>query len=589
MSAVAGTPTFAQVASSREILTGLESANDRFFKEAGTYRLIYARVEATDLVESRASGNMLLAEWTLAHQQGRDWLSRLKFETPRTTETLVIPKEPVVHLVRSGQALDWTPHTGRCAVNPSSGILNVFEGCRLLRDVGLNPYRYMAAAIQADYQQMRARAEETGSYSDLGFPLLPDTLAEHVDDYVVHETELNVHKCILLERKGLDRIWVDPGRGHLVLRRELNWRVDGPARLTVSNTDVRQVAPGIWFPFEQTVEQFAIIDAEEESLWGNLVNRARYQVRQFELNGNVDDLIDVRLPTGTLVDDFVRDLHYTVRPAIDNPFDQSIAAAVADLERVKPRTYWPMIIANVAVLVIGWLVFMRRRSQGPLNGIALAALLLSGSTAGASDEPVRSSSGRATVMADVQPAGITARDAASPWQFEPHWRERGDCGPNALYVFLRLHGRELTLQDVKHEIPIDPAKGCSIEALRAASQSFGVTSQVRFVTPNELKSIPMPFIIHGTSDVEGESGHFSVVVKWDPQTRRFSIIDPVWETYESYTEQFVVTGFSGYVLVRSPTLDLWWSAATMLLLGTVIGLVSFVGVRKGRCIEHAVG
>ncbi len=59
------------------------------------------------------------------------------------------------------------------------------------------------------------------------------------------------------------------------------------------------------------------------------------------------------------------------------------------------------------------------------------------------------------------------------WNWMPAWRDKTDCGPNALYVLMNLEGHNVTLAEVKKLVPLDPVKGCSMEALIQAAEQLG--------------------------------------------------------------------------------------------------------------------
>ncbi|GHT13542.1 hypothetical protein FACS1894170_09650 [Planctomycetales bacterium] len=160
------------------------------------------------------------------------------------------------------------------------------------------------------------------------------------------------------------------------------------------------------------------------------------------------------------------------------------------------------------------------------------------------------------------------------WDWKPTWLDKGDCGPNALYVLMNLEGKKVALAEVKKHLPFDPVKGCSLESMKTASDVLGFPVEVRFVKPSDVSQIPCPFILHGITSKEKHLGHFIVVINFDSQTRNYTLIDPVRETISRNPEASLLNNFSGYVLVPQRKTDRAWNilAGVFLLLA---GIVSF--------------
>jgi len=137
------------------------------------------------------------------------------------------------------------------------------------------------------------------------------------------------------------------------------------------------------------------------------------------------------------------------------------------------------------------------------------------------------------------------------WRFESPWMRGAHCGPNCLYVCLRLLGVEVELLDVADQFEIrDNTKGCSIDQLATVAKQFGLSGEVRFVSTSHLSTLPMPYILHCTqSERSPFSGHFLTVVGHNPQTAQFAIVDGTTGDGSLMAERDLFRSVSGYVFV----------------------------------------
>ncbi len=185
----------------------------------------------------------------------------------------------------------------------------------------------------------------------------------------------------------------------------------------------------------------------------------------------------------------------------------------------------------------------------------------------------------------VEEPKLSDRDDVSPWDWKPSWRDNTDCGPNALYVLLNLEGHSVKLDQVKALVPLDPVKGCSLEALRQASEKLGFPVEARFVKSNDLAKLPPPFIFHGAISSEKNLGHFVVAVGFDKKKRNFALIDPVRETFGWNPEASVLMDYSGYVLMPKYPLARKWNriaGLSMILCGVgIFVLVYYQKINNG--------
>jgi hypothetical protein len=141
------------------------------------------------------------------------------------------------------------------------------------------------------------------------------------------------------------------------------------------------------------------------------------------------------------------------------------------------------------------------------------------------------------------------------FKFEPAWRDKGDCGPLALYLLMRLHGCHVTIGDVKKLTPFDPDRGCSLADLESAAERLGFPVETRFVNPRDLDKLPLPLIVHTEGSLERQMGHFDVIVAYYPEDRKYSIIDSTFGTVHKVHQEAILKNYTGYVLLTRRPLD----------------------------------
>jgi ABC-type bacteriocin/lantibiotic exporter with double-glycine peptidase domain len=148
---------------------------------------------------------------------------------------------------------------------------------------------------------------------------------------------------------------------------------------------------------------------------------------------------------------------------------------------------------------------------------------------------------------------------------------------------MKLEGYDVTLEQVKKLISLDPVKGCSMESLIHASEKLGFSLDARFVKPSELSKVPRPFILHGITSQEKNLGHFIVVVDFYKKKKNYALIDPIRETYGWNPETSVLNGYSGYVLVPRYSSNWKWnviSGIALILCGIGIFVIIYRKKKK---------
>jgi hypothetical protein len=169
-------------------------------------------------------------------------------------------------------------------------------------------------------------------------------------------------------------------------------------------------------------------------------------------------------------------------------------------------------------------------------------------------------------------------------RFEPAWRESGDCGPMSLYVLMRLLDRKVSIAAVKNAVPIDSEIGCSLADVARGAEALGLETDIRFVKPDDVPRLDYPCILHTTGSLQKGTGHFFVVAGYDPQKREYSVVDIDVERALPTSEEALLNGFSGYVLM--PKVNSMFSARVgglaLVSVGCVLGAITFFGGSKLR-------
>lgn len=140
-------------------------------------------------------------------------------------------------------------------------------------------------------------------------------------------------------------------------------------------------------------------------------------------------------------------------------------------------------------------------------------------------------------------------DLPADLRFEPEWRQKGDCGRCALYILMRLEGRDISMSRMKSAVRVDPDAGCSMADLSRAANELGFPVEIRFVTPKEMAQLPCPYILHWNGSLKSGVGHFAVITGFSENLKQVHLIDAQFDESRSTPEGALARSYSGYVLV----------------------------------------
>jgi hypothetical protein len=153
------------------------------------------------------------------------------------------------------------------------------------------------------WRRIRGRTRRSVSQFEVPYPfsLVP---ALQSDQYSVglSDVEINGIRCVLLERAGLDKLWLAPDLGYAVVQREWNWGHGEPLMMRYVNSDFKQVVDGIWLPMTAQRQAFA-----DPARYSNSVGALHFinTCKVVEMHGNdvPDELFTIRpIPGSTAID-----------------------------------------------------------------------------------------------------------------------------------------------------------------------------------------------------------------------------------------------------------------------------------------------
>jgi ABC-type bacteriocin/lantibiotic exporter with double-glycine peptidase domain len=150
------------------------------------------------------------------------------------------------------------------------------------------------------------------------------------------------------------------------------------------------------------------------------------------------------------------------------------------------------------------------------------------------------------------------------------------CGVNAIFALLRVSRVDVSYGDVLDAVPVEDL-GSSLESMRAVAQERGLECDVVRATPDQLASIPLPFIAH--FDYGGQSGHYVVLIQ--RYGDRWVFIDGASGLEYSMYHGDLINRWSGVLLVPRESMErekklraswMWYESGSVLLLTCAFGV-----------------
>lgn len=153
------------------------------------------------------------------------------------------------------------------------------------------------------------------------------------------------------------------------------------------------------------------------------------------------------------------------------------------------------------------------------------------------------------------------------------------CGPNCLYIILRLKGVAANPSEVSSRVPTGPA-GSSLANLKAASESFGLKAEVRKVVMDDLPRFRAPYIFHLTTPAEGgvrptEARDYFVVVTSAQPDGAVAGVNPNSGHRAIWTPSYLSRNISGCVMIVGDPAAKLFSTSRLTLLVVFGGLTAY--------------
>lgn len=177
-----------------------------------------------------------------------------------------------------------------------------------------------------------------------------------------------------------------------------------------------------------------------------------------------------------------------------------------------------------------------------------------------------------------------ARGSDEAGRGDPSWREAFQCGPNALYMFLRFHGWSGSLRDIRKVVPVRDRRGCSLESLRSGAGELGVATQVVRTNCEGLGRLGLPAITHHVETGTHPDGHYYLIVglgeRMPSGVRAVTVIDPIEAIEFKLSMAEFERSWTTYALVRARDTRVPLGASLMLsAAGCTLLASTFSGTR----------
>ncbi len=140
----------------------------------------------------------------------------------------------------------------------------------------------------------------------------------------------------------------------------------------------------------------------------------------------------------------------------------------------------------------------------------------------------------------------------SPAESEDVVRQRAypdffPCGPNAVYMLLKLEGHEVRFSDIMEGARVD-SQGVSLMEVNNELEKFGVASEVIKCQASDLPRIRTPYIMYTYPPKSpGDVGHFVVVVSINDKT--LQVLDATSGLEKTYQLGKITNIWDGMVIV----------------------------------------
>ena len=244
-----------------------------------------------------------------------------------------------------------------------------------------HPDRTVATRSKGDPDESKLRLDTYGGVVGMQRPTLsinrgvpgelfgkePFDLVEVAESHLyrtVGSERVGGQDCVVVERPGMDKLWLGRNQGHMVVKRRWHWTPGGPVKRVIVNDDFRDVGQGRWLPFKGQMDVYGHPDTKP----GVVCAVVTYEVEQASADPPPETFV-VDLPPHTLVRDRVEWSNYfTGDPTLGEPA-RIKEDELADFDRVWELPPWltlSRLLTGVAVLAVAGAAVLawRQRQAG---------------------------------------------------------------------------------------------------------------------------------------------------------------------------------------------------------------------------------
>jgi ABC-type bacteriocin/lantibiotic exporter with double-glycine peptidase domain len=169
------------------------------------------------------------------------------------------------------------------------------------------------------------------------------------------------------------------------------------------------------------------------------------------------------------------------------------------------------------------------------------------------------------------------------------WREAVQCGPNALYLFLRLNEWQGDLETVRNGIEVTE-RGCKFSDLLRKANQLDCPTVIAKVPLQSLGDLRFPLITHHDPAFPGGVGHYFLVTgirySTDGQPGVVYAVDPIDCNDIQIPIGDFRTSWSGFVLMNKPVRDFSDYATFGLITFNVLALLWIVRLFASSLIPN---
>jgi len=144
------------------------------------------------------------------------------------------------------------------------------------------------------------------------------------------------------------------------------------------------------------------------------------------------------------------------------------------------------------------------------------------------------------------------------------------CGPNSLFLFLFLSGRNQTKYSDVDAMPI-ASEGVSMLELQQAAKNFGINTEIRWYKIDNVGQLSLPAIALLTSDSSILRYHFGVIYRINK--RNVFLIDGTTGQLETVKRDRFQNIWTGYAMCQKWSFTVWmneWKLTILLSLSLFI-------------------